>query len=322
MKEFDFIRHYLHTQADGNIILGIGDDAAIIRPKMGWDLCASSDMLVADRHFFADVAPSDLAYKSLAVNLSDMAAMGATPRWVMLSVALPELNETWLNEFCASWFQTCQDFQVSLIGGDTTKGKDIILNVNIWGEVPQGLGLRRSAAQVGDDIWVSGQIGLAAAALKHHLQEICLPPALYAVCNQALLRPQPRVALGQGLLHIAHAAQDISDGLLQDLDHILCASQKGAVLQLEHIPTLPELKQHLNKQQWQECVLAGGDDYELLFTASPKQRTIIEQIAQQTQTPVNRIGSIVPQADGIRIMQKDHTEYRPNKKGFDHFGTH
>ena len=176
LGEFDFIRRHLTTAqpADPELLLGIGDDAAIVRPRPGHDLCFSSDMLLAGRHFFPDVAPADLAHKILAVNISDMAAMGARPRWVMLSAALPELNPGWLEAFSGSLFAMLRRYGITLIGGDTTKG-NLVFNVAITGELPAGLGLRRSGAQNGDDIWVSGQIGLAAAALHHIWQNIRLP---------------------------------------------------------------------------------------------------------------------------------------------------
>ena len=242
MTEFDFIRRYLQRQQpDRDVVLGIGDDAAIVRPCAGMDWCFSSDMLLAGRHFFADVAPADLAHKVLAVNLSDMAAMGAAPRWVLLSAALPQLDEAWLQAFCDSLFALAAQFGVTLIGGDTTRG-DYVFSVTIAGELPQGMALRRDAAQPGDDIWVSGQLGLAAAALNRHWQTVQLPQEVFAQCERARLRPQPRVALGRALLPFAHAAQDVSDGLGQDIGHILKASGVGAELWVDALPSLPDLR--------------------------------------------------------------------------------
>ncbi|WP_304667536.1 thiamine-phosphate kinase, partial [Neisseria bergeri] len=194
MKEFDFIKRYLQTGTDKDVVLGIGDDAAIVRPREGFDLCFSADMLLKDRHFFADVEPEDLAWKVLAVNISDMAAMGAIPRWVLLSAALPELDEVWLERFCGSFFGLAKKFGVTLIGGDTTKG-DMAFNVTIIGELPKGRALRRDAAVAGDDIWVSGRVGMAAAALNCRLKRCVLPDDVFAVCEQKLLRPEPRVGL-------------------------------------------------------------------------------------------------------------------------------
>ena len=220
MNEFNFIEQYLiKNQGDSSVLLGIGDDAAIVRPRPDWDLCISSDMLLAGRHFFVDTKPEDLAHKVLSVNLSDMAAMGAVPKWVLLSVALPVLDKDWLKSFCNRFYALCDEYGVSLIGGDTTKG-DWIFNITIFGEVPKGRGLLRCAARKGDDVWVSGRLGSAAAALQHLLGNFILPQVVFQQCEQALLRPIPRVGLGQSLLAEAHAAQDISDGLIQDLGHI------------------------------------------------------------------------------------------------------
>ena len=317
MNEFDFIAQYLKQQHhDADVVLGIGDDAAIVRPRMGFDWCMSSDMLLAGRHFFADVDAADLAYKALAVNLSDMAAMGAIPRWVLLSVALPSLQSEWLRAFCDTLFAVCADYGLTLIGGDTTKGK-LAINVTIMGELPQGQALRRDAAQVGDDVWVSGQLGLAAAALQHLQGKCVLPAHCFTVCEQALLRPTPRVALGQALLPFAHAAQDVSDGLAQDLGHIAQASAVGAVIEADKLPTLPALRACL--PQWAELALTGGDDYELVFTAAPQQRANIVAIGQKLNVPVQCIGSITQQT-GVRILDKQGLPLSLTQLGFDHFG--
>ncbi|MDO4997064.1 MAG: thiamine-phosphate kinase [Neisseria sp.] len=320
MKELDFIKTYLKNMpSDNSVVLGIGDDAAIVRPRAGFDLCMSSDMLVAGRHFFADVAPDLLAHKVVAVNVSDMAAMGAKPRWIMLSVALPQLDKTWLDAFCAALFRVCREHQISLIGGDTTRGEQAVFNVSIIGEVPTGQGLRRSNAQIGDDVWVSGRLGLAAAALKHHLGEWALPDEWLAECEHALHLPEPRVALGQGLLNLANAAQDVSDGLLQDLGHIAKASGVAARLDLLKIPTLPELKTSMPSALWQECVLAGGDDYELLFTASADKHNQIIELGKQLNLSLSKIGTI-EQGSGVRVFDENQQEIFLNKQGFDHFG--
>ncbi|STZ76733.1 thiamine-phosphate kinase [Bergeriella denitrificans] len=319
MNEFDFIRRYLQRQpSDSDVVLGIGDDAAIVRPQPGYDLCFSSDMLLKGRHFFADVAPEDLAWKVLAVNLSDMAAMGARPRWVLLSAALPELDEAWLAHFCDSLFALAAQHGVALIGGDTTRG-DLVFNVTIIGELPQGQGLRRDAAQVGDDIWVSGRVGLAAAALNSRLKNCVLPPEAAPECEAALLRPIPRVALGRALLPVARAAQDISDGLAQDIGHILKASGVGAELWADSLPTLPALKQHLGRAQWLAYTLAGGDDYELVFTAAPEHREAVSVAAEAAGTQVTRVGRING-SGGLQIVDAAHQDITLTSLGFDHFG--
>ena len=318
MTEFDFIRQYLQRQKSEGLILGIGDDAAIIRPSNGFDLCFSADMLVKGRHFFEDVLPEDLAWKMLAVNLSDMAAMGAKPRWVLLSAALPELNQDWLKRFCDSFFALAARFDTVLIGGDTTKG-DLVFNVTIVGEVPTGRALRRDAAEIGDDIWVSGRLGLAAAALNKHLGHYQLPSEIMAVCDDKLLRPEPRVSLGQALLPFAHAAQDVSDGLAQDVGHILKASTVGAEIFADCVPSLPELKNVLSREQWLSAVLAGGDDYELIFTAAPEDRERVCQAAEQSGVPVARIGKTTD-SGRLNILDAEGGVLELTSLGFDHFG--
>ena len=323
MNEFDFIHSYLqHQRNDQQLILGIGDDAAIIRPRIGFDLHFSSDMLLAGKHFFTDVAPADLAHKILAVNLSDMAAMGATPRWALLSMALPELNDKWLQPFCHSLFTMADHFGVTLIGGDTTRG-NWVFNITIIGETQQGKGLKRNAAQIGDDIWVSGQLGLAAAALNIHEKKVILPEPVKQICEQKLLRPEPRIALGQQLLSVAHAAQDISDGLAQDLGHILAASKVGAQINVNEVPTLPALSQWAkhsikNQELLLNWMMAGGDDYELLFTAAPTQRTTILAIGKQTDISLKRIG-IITDDQQLSLHDCDNNHIILEQKGFDHF---
>lgn len=319
MKEFDFIRSFLaKAPKDRNVLLGIGDDAAVIRPNDGFDLCISSDMLLEGRHFFEGTAPQDVAHKVLAVNLSDMAAMGARPRWVSLSVALPELQESWLSAFCETWFALCAEYGVSLIGGDTTRGKGVF-SVNIIGEVPTNKALRRDAAQVGDDIWVSGTIGSAAFALQHRLGNTVLPDKVFALCDEVLLRPQPRVALGQDLLEIAHAAQDISDGLLQDLGHIAAASGCAAEIWAEHVPVLPELAALMTLEQYLQTALTGGDDYELLFTAPESAREQVLAAGRRNGVAVSRIG-VIREGGGVSLIDRNGCCLIFEKQGFDHFG--
>ena len=319
MTEFDFIRRYLSDQPhDAQVVLGIGDDAAIVRPRPGMDLCFSSDMLLAGGHFFADVAPADLAHKVLAVNLSDMAAMGAQPRWALLSAALPVLDEAWLTAFCDSLFDMAARFGVTLIGGDTTKG-DYVFNVTIAGELPQGEALRRDGAQVGDDVWVSGQLGSAAAALNHHQQRFVLPDAVQTACDTALLRPEPRVALGRALLPLVHAAQDVSDGLAQDVGHILRASGVGAEIFADKLPALPLLREAVPQQRLYDYMLAGGDDYELVFTAPANRRKAVQAAGEACATPVSRIGR-VNDSGILRISAADGSEICLTSLGFDHFG--
>ncbi|WP_406850185.1 thiamine-phosphate kinase, partial [Chromobacterium phragmitis] len=223
MNEFELISRYFKRDAP-SARLGVGDDAAIVRPTPGCDLHMSVDMLVEGRHFFSDVAPRALGHKTLAVNLSDMAAMGARARWALLSIALPKANEAWVSEFAAGFFALADVHGVELIGGDTTGGP-LTLSVTILGEAPSGQALRRDAARTGDDIWVSGELGLGALAVRHRLGWLNVNDAeLLAAATHKLEYPEPRLALGAAMLPLARAAADVSDGLLADLGHILAAS--------------------------------------------------------------------------------------------------
>ena len=333
MNEFDFIRTYLSShQTDGELLCGIGDDAAIVRPANGLDWHISTDMLIAGRHFFSDIAPDDLAYKILAVNISDMAAMGATPKYILLSAALPKLDKKWLDLFFDEWQKVLNEYQIKMIGGDTVKG-DFIFNVTIIGQTPNGLALKRNGAKIGDAIWVSGKMGLAAVglllaqqkqanisgSLNHHADLFRLPENILSECTHKLLRPVPRVQLGQKLLNIAHSALDISDGLLQDLGHILQQSQKSAVIYLDKIPSLSELKSYSDYPQW---ILSGGDDYELIFTADEQQTQQIQQISQECCIPLTKIGTITQQDESVlcRVLDKQNGQTIPiHSSGFDHF---
>ena len=320
MNEFDFIRHYLsRQQTDTEVVLGIGDDAAIVRPRSGYDLCFSSDMLLAGRHFFTDVAAGDLAHKVLAVNVSDMAAMGATPRWVLLSAALPYLDEAWLKDFCDTLFYQTRAYGITLIGGDTTRG-DWVFNVTIIGELPQGAALCRSGAQPGDDIWVSGYLGAAAAGLASIQGKLSLPAEVDIACRTRLHRPQPRVGLGQHLLNVATSAMDVSDGLAQDLEHILQASAVGAHVEAALLPALPDLRRVLADERLFSLQLAGGDDYELLFTAPQQVREHVLAASRAAGVPVSRIGRITDNSGCLEVVDGNGDPVHLNHKGFDHFG--
>ena len=247
-----------------------------------------------------------------------MAAMGAIPRWVLLSAALPQLDDVWLERFCGSFFDLARKFGITLIGGDTTKG-DMVFNVTIIGELPKGRALKRNAAAVGDDVWVSGHIGMAAAALNCRLKQCVLPDDVFAACEQKLLRPEPRVELGLALLPVAHAAQDVSDGLAQDIGHILTASGVGAEIFADKLPSLSVLKDILPRSQWLSYTLAGGDDYELVFTASESCRESVLAAAERCGVPVTRIGKINGECR-LKILDSDGRELKLHSSGFDHFG--
>ena len=312
MSEFDLIRRHF-TRATPGAVLGVGDDAALLQPTGGMVLAVSTDMLVSGTHFFSDADPFLLGHKTLAVNLSDLAAMGATPRWATLALSLPAADEVWLEKFSAGFFALAQQHGVDLVGGDTTRGP-LNLCVTIFGEVPPQQALRRSGAQVGDDIWVSGMLGDAALALLHLQGRITLDEADFAACVSRLHRPQPRVGLGLALRGIANSAIDVSDGLLADLGHILECSNVGAEIAFEALP----VSQVLRSCSQQKLALSGGDDYELCFTVSATQREEIERLAVQLGLPLTRIGKIVA-GRGCIVQDASGNPLNIETEGYDHF---
>jgi thiamine-monophosphate kinase len=324
MSEFDLIhRHF--TRPTPSAVLGVGDDAALFEVSAGNVLAVSSDMLVSGTHFFPDADPYLLGHKTLAVNLSDLAAMGAVPRWATLAIALPAVDESWLAAFSAGFFALAKAHHVELIGGDTTRGA-LNLCVTIFGEVPSHLALRRAGAQVGDEIWVSGRLGDAALALAHLQNRIVLTEAEFAAVAPALHQPQPRVALGLALRGIAHSALDISDGLLGDLGHILATSRVGAEIESAALPmseTLRSLSPAPSPtsgrgELLQQCVLSGGDDYELCFTAPLHHHADVVHRAARVGVPVTRIGHIVA-GRGCVVRDAAGQIMEGKAGGYDHF---
>jgi thiamine-monophosphate kinase len=267
-------------------------------------------MLVEGRHFLPDAEPRALGHKALAVNLSDLAAMGATPRWATLAIALPAADPAWLEAFSAGLYALAERYGVDLVGGDTTRGQTRILNITAIGEVPPGMALERAGARPGDDIWVSGELGGAALGLVH--PEI--PEA-----TKRLHAPEPRVELGERLRRLAHAAIDVSDGLAGDLAHILERSQVGAIIEYERIPKCSSFEKLKDPELEKDCVLSGGDDYELLFTAPREHRAELESLAAELKLALTRIGTIA--AGAARLAVRD-AQGRPvaHRGGFDHFG--
>ena len=316
MTEFDLIRRHF-TRPTPSALLGVGDDAALLQVSEGNVLAVSSDMLVSGTHFFVDADPLLLGHKTLAVNLSDMAAMGAAPRWATLAIALPGADEAWLEKFSAGFFALAQQHRVELVGGDTTRGP-LNLCVTILGEVPAQHALRRSGAQIGDEIWVSGTLGDAALALAHLQNRIVLNEAELARCATALHQPQPRVALGLALRGIAGSAIDISDGLLADLGHILNASQVGAQLDFAALPTSSTLLGYMQQPLGRQCALAGGDDYELCFTVPVTRHAEVLRIAAQLGLPLTRIGKIVA-GRGCIVHDAAGNPLNFETCGYDHF---
>jgi len=313
MNEFELIKQYF-TQECRDVVLGVGDDAAILTPSAGANLLVSVDTLVEGRHFFADVDPYSLGHKTLAVNLSDLAAMGARPRWALLSLALPRVDPGWLGDFARGFFALAAEHDVALVGGDTTRGP-LTLSVTIMGEAPVGAALRRDAACVGDDIWVSGELGLAALAVQYHDPVPgAVPAEVLGYCRARLDRPTPRVALGLALRGLAHACIDVSDGLMADLGHILERSGVGAEVWLDALPTHPWLGSR--RASLAGLLAAGGDDYELCFTAPVARRAAIEALA--ADCGLARIGRIEA-GEGARLVDASGAVIQLGRCGFDHF---
>jgi len=316
MTEFDLIRRYF-TRATPNATLGIGDDAALLKLNEGNVLAVSSDMLVGGTHFFPDADSFLLGHKTLAVNLSDMAAMGASPRWATLAIALPDADDLWLEKFSAGFFALAQQHGVELIGGDTTRGP-LNLCVTILGEVPAQLALRRSGAQIGDEVWVSGTLGDAALALAHLQGRAALSPGELASCAQALHHPQPRVALGLALRGIASSAIDVSDGLLADLGHVLDASHTAAEIGLAMLPVSPVMRAYVASPLGEQCVLSGGDDYELCFTAPVMHHAKIVSISARLDLPLTCIGKIIA-GRGCVVHDASGNRLNLGNGGYEHF---
>lgn len=323
MGEFDLIARYF-TRPVRHAALGVGDDCALLAPRPGMQLAISSDMLVEGRHFFADVDPEALGHKALAVNLSDLAACGARPLAFTLALALPRVDEAWLAGFSKGLLALADEYGCELVGGDTTQGP-LNICITVFGEVPASQALLRSGARAGDDIYVSGTLGDARLALEALLGHTHLPDELLAQARQRLERPTPRVALGLALRGIASSAMDVSDGLLGDFGHILKASGVGACIRTDETIKLiaagafpSSATGQFDQKFLQQCTLAGGDDYELLFTAPPQHRAAVAEAATQSQTPVTRIGQ-VEAAPGLRLLDAQGMPVENRFASFDHF---
>lgn len=317
-SELDLIARYF-TRPTPHAVLGVGDDCALLTPTLSMQLAVSSDMLLEGRHFFPQDSPAGIGHKSLAVNLSDLAAMGATPRWATLSIALPGVDETWLKAFARGFFRMADAHGIELVGGDTTRGA-LSIAITVIGEVPPGQALRRDGAQAGDEVWVSGELGSAALALAYRQGRLFMEQFDAAKVLPALYLPQPRVALGSALRGIAHSAIDISDGLLADLGHILHASHVGATLEFARVPVAEVTQSYLENPVTRECVLAGGDDYELCFTAPADRREAILAAGAQAGVAVTCIGRIAAQA-GVQVLDAQGAPMGINKTGYDHFAS-
>ena len=323
MGEFDLIARYF-TRPVHRATLGVGDDCALLAPAPGMQLAVSSDMLVEGRHFFAGTDPERLGHKALAVNLSDLAACGARPLAFTLALALPQVDAAWLEGFSRGLLQLADAHGCELVGGDTTQGP-LNICITVFGEVPTGQALLRSGAQPGDDIYVSGTLGEARLALDALRGQFALPANMLAHLRQRLERPTPRVALGLALRGVASSALDLSDGLLGDLGHILRASGVGACIDTSKTINLIAISARsisatgqFDADYLQQCTLAGGDDYELAFTAAPARRGAVAAAAQASGTAVARIG-VVEGAPGLRLIDAQGRPVAQRYASFDHF---
>jgi len=304
MAEFSIIDTYFNRKNANSVDLGVGDDSALLTPPPQQQLVICADTLVAGRHFPIDTNPHAIGWKAVAVNLSDIAAMGATPHSILLALSLPQIDHDWLKAFSQGLYDCCDQFGVSLIGGDTTQSPHLTLSVTALGWVDIGQAVPRSGAKPGDLVCVSGTVGDAAFALQH----------LGHPLQQRLDYPTPRCQLGAALKGLAHSMIDVSDGLAQDLGHILKASQVGARLQLENLPISPALQALDDAQKWQYA-LAGGDDYELCFTISPQNYEKLLQ--KQLDVSISIVGTI-QQQHGL-TFEKDGVDHLLQFNGYQHF---
>lgn len=308
-SEFALIDRYFRRPAR-HTVLGVGDDAAIVKPSPGCELVVSTDMLVAGTHFLPNADPADLGWKTLAVNVSDIAAMGAQPRWALLAAALPAATESWIEKFAQGFFDCAEKFGIDVIGGDTTKGPRNFC-VTIFGETLPGQALLRSGAHLYEEIWVSGMPGRAALGLAHLQGRVELTEPALSVCLSALHRPQPRVELGIALRGIASAAIDVSDGLLADLGHLLEASSLAATLQPALLPA-PGIER--------DAYLSGGDDYELVFTAPALYHAQIVALSAELDLPLTCVGKTEAGPAGqLGVLDAAGQPVEIAQRGYDHF---
>jgi thiamine-monophosphate kinase len=319
MGEFDLITRYF-TRPAKRAVLGVGDDCALWQIQPGMQLALSTDMLVEGRHFLSTVPPKRLGHKALAVNLSDLAASGAKPVAFTLALAMPRIDEAWLQGFSAGLLALADQYTCELVGGDTTQGP-LTICITVMGEVPPGDALLRQGAQVGDDIYVSGSVGDARLALEVMRGQLSLSASDFESCRQRMEQPQPRIALGLALRGVANACIDVSDGLAGDLGHVLKASQVGAVLTTDWVQDSAAISvamQSLPFARRLDMALAGGDDYELLFTAAPEQAEAVQHAANEADVSVTCIGRITT-GSGLQVLDLQGVPMSRRFASFDHF---
>ena len=315
LGEFDLIKTFF-TRPTRRADLGVGDDCALLSIAPGMQLATSTDMLVEGRHFLSTVMPERLGHKALAVNLSDLAACGATPKAFTLALAMPRADESFLAGFSRGLLALADEHDCELVGGDTTQGP-LNISITVFGEIPAGQALLRSGAKPGDDLYVSGTVGDARLALEVFRATLALDGEDFETVRQAMELPTPRVALGIALRGLATSAIDVSDGLLGDLAHILRASRVGATVDADAVPRSAVLASRPIGTQ-RLCTLAGGDDYELVFTASPRHADAVQRAAQHAKVNVCRIGRIEAQP-GLRLVDAGGESVANDFGSFDHF---
>lgn len=330
--EFQLIHRYFKKNLPHqDVVIGIGDDAAELALPANEHLVVTMDTLISGVHFPIDTAPADIAYKAIAVNLSDLAAMGAKPRWLTLSLALPNTCKDWLAEFSEEFHQQCRRYQVSLVGGDTCRSPHLVVSITAHGSISARQALTRSGAQVGDKVYVTGTIGDAAAGLDviQNFRKSASKNNSATNTNSAqisspqhnlierLNRPSARVEFGQQLVGIANAAIDISDGLISDLNHLLTSSQCGAIVNVDNLPLSSALSESYPQEKAIAFALAGGDDYELCFTVPPKQQKKLETLIASASCPVTCIGVVSPEQN-LRL-EKRGKPWQFNGRGYEHF---
>lgn len=325
MNEFDIIKHFFAqpTLQRADVILGSGDDAAILQIPKNQQLVVTIDTLIEGVHFSINTPAYDIGYKSLAVNLSDLAAMGAEPAWATMALTLPNNNDKWLQEFSQGFFELAQQFNVQLIGGDLTRGPTLTISVQAHGFVPHDLALRRDHAKVGDLIYITGTIGDAGLALMMLKMQQQVPTALLTRLN----KPTPRISAGIALRNIANSMIDISDGLVADLNHILESSHVGATIDVDNILYSAEFKKimsannlanHFDISKLQQLAITAGDDYELCFTISPEKESLLKEVFNHINCPYQKIG-VIEKESGLRMVKKDGSLAQLDAEGYRHF---
>lgn len=322
MGEFDLIKRYFQQQilVDDSVQLSIGDDCALVSMPENYQLAITTDTMVENTHFLPTISPEDLAYKAVATNLSDLAAMGAQPKWVSLALTLPNVDENWISIFSQSLLHTLKQYNVTLIGGDTTKG-NLSITITAQGFVEKGKGICRHKAQVGDLIYVSGTLGDSVSGLTQILSGKSAVDSDDVFLQQRHLRPTPRIELGRALIDIAHSAIDLSDGLISDLGHILERSQCSAEVELIALPLSSSILQKHDRAQAEQFALSSGEDYELCFTIPPESKDELELRLKKLNVPCTCIGKITEKCGDFspRFLRDGKPVNITFSSGFDHF---